>query len=160
MKLSQELNDAINFQIQHELLNQNKYLQIASYFANLQLINLSNYFTKQADHEYSHAKLFIDHLNARIGGNVLIESVEAPNLNISSIEDVGNIYVETEQGTTESIEDLYNFAMESKSFIDLSFLSSMLSEQIEEEDVAMSFKLKSSMVKDIVLFDATFESGD
>jgi ferritin len=157
MKLSQELNDAINSQIQHELLNQNKYLQIASYFANLQLMNLSNYFTKQADHEFSHAKLFIDHLNARIGGKVLIESVEAPNLTISSIEDVGNIYVETEQGTTEAIEDLYNFAMESKSFIDLPFLSKMLDEQIEEEDSAQSFKLKSSMVKDIVLFDATFE---
>ncbi len=157
MKLSQELNDAINSQIQHELLNQNKYLQIASYFANLQLMNLSNYFTKQADHEFSHAKLFIDHLNARMGGKVLIESVEASNLTISSIEDVGNIYVETEQGTTEAIEDLYNFAMESKSFIDLPFLSKMLDEQIEEEDSAQSFKLKSSMVKDIVLFDATFE---
>jgi len=88
---------------------------------------------------------------------VLIDSIEATNLSILSIEDVGNIYVETEQGTTESIEDLYNFAMESKSFIDLPFLSSMLNEQTEEEDSAMSFKLKSSMVKDLVLFDATFE---
>jgi len=157
MKLSQELNDALNNQIMHELLNQNKYLQIASYFEDLQLKNLANYFRDQADGEYNHSKLFIQHINDRIGGKVTIDSVDSPSLQISSINDVGNIFVETEEGTTEAIEELYNFALENKSFIDLPFLLSMLQEQVEEEDSALSFKLKSSMTNDLVLFDATFK---
>lgn len=157
MKLSQEFNDALNNQIVHELLNQNKYLQIASYFEDLQLKNLADYFQEQASGEYGHAKLFIQHINDRIGGKVTIQEVEAPSLQISSIVDVGNLYVETEEGTTEAIEELYNFALENKSFIDLLFLSTMLNEQVEEEDSALSFKLKSSMTNDLVLFDATFK---
>ena len=83
--------------------------------------------------------------------------VDAPIIGLSSIELIAEAYISIEEGTTESIEEIYGMALDEKSFMDLPFLSNMLSEQIEEEDSAQSFALKIKAVKDIVLFDATFE---
>lgn len=159
MKLSQELNNALNKQIIHELRNQNIYSQIASYFEDLQLKNLANYFRSQSDHEHDHSKKFIQHINDRTGGKVVIGDVMMPTISITSIEDIGNLYIQTEEETTATIENLYNIALEEKSFIDLPFLLSMLDEQREEEDSAQSFAIKAKMVNNLVLFDATFEVG-
>ena len=78
MKLSQNLNDAINQQIMLELQNQNAYMQIASIFEDMQLKNLAKFFKEQASDEYDHANLFIDHLNDRNGGKVDIGEVNSP----------------------------------------------------------------------------------
>jgi ferritin len=157
LKLSDNLNSALNEQILIELGNQNKYMQIQSYCENLQLKKLSGYFKIQADGEKDHANLFMNHINDRNGGNVILGDVEFPKTNFGSIADVGDFYVLTEQQTTESIESLYDLALSEKSYIDLPFLQSMLLEQCEEEDVSQKFAMNVKMVKDIVLFDATFE---
>lgn len=159
MKLSQELNDALNEQITHELLNSNSYAQLESYFEDLQLKNLATYFRNQSLHEKEHANKFIKYINDRTGGKVSIGEVPSPILVLNSIEDVANEYIRIEESTTESIEEIYNLAFDNKSFVDLPFLSEMLHEQVEEEDSAQEFALKIRMVKDLVLFDATFEVG-
>jgi len=157
VKLSEELNSAFNIQIVHELRNQNIYLQIASYFANIELKNLSKYFLKQAGHEKDHAEMFISHLNDRIEGQVRIGEIPAPVVNISTPESIGLVYLQVETSTTEAIEDIMDLVFESKSYIDQPFISKMLEEQVEEEDSANHFNLLINRVKDIVLFDATFE---
>lgn len=159
MRLSQELNDALCEQILQELTNANIYSQVASYFENLQLKNLADYFYKQSLDEKSHADKFIQYINDRIGGKATLGDVQFPNLTLTTPESIGNVYMSTEQQTTASIESLYELALETKSYIDLPFLSDMLSEQVLEEDEAQSFAVKISMVKDLVLFDATFEVG-
>jgi ferritin len=158
MKLSQSFNDALNQQILIELGNQNKYMQLQSYFESLQLKNLASYFKKQADGEKDHANLFMDHVNNRNGGKVVLGEVISPMVEFLSLEHVSDYYVAIERDTTESIEDLYELAFYEKSYIDLPFLNSMLSEQVEEEDISLKFAMNLRMVKDIVLFDATFEA--
>jgi ferritin len=157
MKLSQNLNDALNSQISIEYGNELKYAQIQSYFEDLQLKNLANFFKKQASGENDHANLFLDHINDRNCGKVILGEVDSPKYNFNSIEDIADFYVLTEQQTTESIESLYGLALSEMSFIDLPFLQTMLSEQVEEEDTSLRLALNLKMVKDIVLFDATFE---
>jgi ferritin len=157
MKFSSELNDAFCQQILIELGNQNKYMQVQSYLEDLQLKNLANFFKDQASGENSHANLFMDHVNDRFGGKVTIGEVNAPMMNFSSPEQVGEFYLLTEQQTTESIESLYELALSERSYIDLPFLQSMLVEQVEEEDTSQKFALNIKMVKDLVLFDATFK---
>ena len=157
MKLSNELNESINEQILHEYHNALIYAQIQSYFEDTQLKNIAEYFKKQSVHETEHAQKFIQHLNDRTGGKVSIGEVDSPNLNLSSVESVGEVYISTEQGTTESIEEIYELASDTKSFIDLPFLLEMLSEQVEEEDVANEFSLKLKNTKDLVLFDSSLE---
>lgn len=157
MKLSQTLNDAICQQILIELQNQNKYMQIQSYFEDMQLKNLADFFKTQSSGENEHANLFMNHLNDRNGGKVTLDDIDKPKTEFASISDVADFYVLTEQQTTESIESLYDLAFTEKSYIDLPFLSKMLDEQVEEEDTSQRFALNIKTVKDIVLFDATFK---
>jgi len=157
VKLSENLNDALNQQIMIELGNQNKYMQIQSLFENMQLKNLAKFFKEQSAGENDHANLFMDYINDRIGGKVKIEEVNSPIINFEDINSIADFYVKTEQETTESIESLYNLALEEKSYIDLGFLEKMLNEQVEEEDISISFATRIKACKDIVLFDATWE---
>lgn len=156
MKLSSELNDALCQQVSHELGNVTKYMQISSYFENLQLKKLSKYFLDQSNQEKEHADKFMSHINDRTGGKVIIGEIEEPQLSLTDINSVADAFVSVEEITTESIEDLYDLALNDKSYIDLGFLQSMLDEQIEEEDSANSFALKAKTTKDLVIFDATF----
>jgi ferritin len=157
LKLSQNLNDALNQQILVELGNQNKYMQIQSYFEDLQLKKLAEYFKKQADGEHDHANLFMGYINDRNGGKVTVGEVDEPKKDFIDVSNVADFYVLTEQQTTDSIESLYDLALEEKSYIDLDFLQTMLKEQVEEEDSSQKLSLNLKTVKDIVLFDATFE---
>lgn len=160
MKFSQELNDILNLQIMHELKNSNIYSQIESYFEDIQLKNLAEFFRKQSLQEKDHANKFINYVNSRTGGKVTITDIENPNLDLKSVVNVADAFVFTEELTTEKIEEILNLVLESKSYIDQPFISEMLLEQVEEEDSANAFSLKIKNVKDIVLFDAIFEVGD
>ena len=155
MKLSPELNETLNQQILQEYHNSLIYAQIQSYFESLQLKKIAEYFKKQSLHEAEHAQKFIQHLNDRTGGKVTIGEVNAPSLLLSSVESVGNVYILTEEETTESIEAIYELACDTKSFIDFPFLLSMLAEQVSEENESNEFALKLKNIKDLVLFDAT-----
>ena len=155
MKLSPELNETLNQQILQEYHNSLIYAQIQSYFESLQLKKIAEYFKKQSLHEAEHAQKFIQHLSDRTGGKVTIGEVNAPSLLLSSVESVGNVYILTEEETTESIEAIYELACDTKSFIDFPFLLSMLAEQVSEENESNEFALKLKNIKDLVLFDAT-----
>lgn len=157
MNLSASLNDALNNQIIHEYKNQLIYSQLESHFEDLQLTKIASYFKKQAQEEKSHADKFIAHINSRTGGKVTIGEVSAPDLQISDISSIGDLFVSTEEGTTESIESLYELANEDGSYIDCPFLLEMLQEQVQEEDSANEFSLKAKNVKDLILWDASFE---
>lgn len=134
-----------------------KYAQIQSMFEDMQLKNLAKFFKEQSAGENDHANLFMDYVNDRTGGKVKIEEVNAPIIEFADINSIADFYVLTEQQTTESIESLYNLALEEKSYIDLGFLTKMLDEQVEEEDTSVAFATKIKAVRDIVLFDATWE---
>jgi ferritin len=157
MRFSESLCEAFNQQILKEIGNSVKYMQIESYFEDLQLSNIAKYFRKQSDDEKQHANKFMNHINERTGGKVILGEIISPTLDINSLSDVAEIYVKAEEQTTDSIEGLYDLALTEKSYIDLGFLTEMLNEQIEEEDSASKLALNLEMVKDIVLFDATFE---
>jgi len=157
MNISPSLNDIFNQQIIHEYRNQLIYTQIESLFEVLQLKNIAKYFHEQSEHEKGHGDMIVQYLNDRTGGKVNIGEVDAPEISEFDLENIASMYVSVEEGTTESLESIYEFALENKSFIDLPFLSDMLKEQVEEEDSANVFALNIKMVKDLVLFDKSFE---
>jgi len=156
MKLSSKLNEMLVAQVHHELKNASIYRQIACYFEDMQLKNIAKYFHDAADQEFSHSKMFIQHINDRNGGKMILGEVDSPEITINSMSDVGNVFVSTEELTTEKIEDIMEEALLSKSYIDVPFIEKMLCEQVEEEDVAMEFAKKATMVTDLVLWDAAF----
>ena len=156
MKLSPELNSILNAQIMHEFKNANIYKQIQSYFEDMQLKNLAEYFKNQSQDEFNHATKFIDYINDRTGGKVTIGEVDAPKFAFMSVESVADAYMQTEELTTEKIEEIMDVVLTSKSYMDMGFVQEMLDEQVKEEDEALEFATKIKMVSDLVLFDATF----
>jgi ferritin len=156
MQLSPSMNEALNQQVIHEYTNQLIYAQIESHFEDLQLTKIAKYFRERSAEEKTHADKFIEHINARTGGKVVLSEVPSPALEIRDVSSVGDVYVQTEEGTTASIESIYELALDEKSFIDLHFILEMLQEQVSEEDEASEFALKAKNVKDLVLWDATF----
>jgi len=156
MKLSNSLNEFLNEQIIHEYRNQLIYTQIEAIFENLELKNIAKYFNEQSAQEKSHGDMIVKHISDRIGGKVKIGTVDAPDISEYSIEEIADTYVSVEQGTTESLESIFEFALENKSYIDLPFLSEMLKEQVEEEDSADNFATNIKKAKDLVQFDMLF----
>lgn len=156
MNLSTSLNESLNQQIIHEYRNQLIYAQLESYFEDLQLTKISKYFRERSAEEKTHADKFIAHINARTGGKVILSEVPSPVMGYMEISGIADLYVQTEEETTESIESIYELAQDEKSYVDLPFLLEMLSEQVSEEDEANSFSLKAKNVKDLVLWDASF----
>jgi ferritin len=156
LNLTQSLNESLNLQVVHELKNQLIYAQLESRFEDMQLIKIAKYFREKSAEEKSHADKFIAHINARTGGKVDIGDVPSPDILVTDVSAIGDLYISVEEGTTESIESIYELADEEKSHIDLPFLLEMLSEQVSEEDEANEFALKIKNVKDLILFDATF----
>jgi len=156
MKISDALNETISYQCDHELMNMVKYKMVATYFEQLKLKNLSKKFYNQADEEYQHYTEIIQYLNTR-GGKYIPTSITAPLLEISSPQEVGDIYYKVETDTTESLQSIAEMIYEEKSFIDVRFIEKYLKIQIAEEDEADTFRNSIQTVSDIVLFDATLE---
>jgi len=156
LRLTENLNDALNQQVLHEYRNMLVYKQIEGYFEDLQLKNLANYFKDQAQHEKEHGDKFVQYIQNRTGGKLSLAEVDFPNLVLGEISAIADAYVALEEQTTESIEEIYDLALSEKSYMDLGFLEEMLNEQVEEEDSAQEFTGKIKLVKDLVLFDATF----
>lgn len=156
MILSSDLNDALNEQVIREYQNMLIYKKIESYLQELELNNIAKVFHKQAEEENEHAKEFIDYINNRVGGKVVLGEIPSPEtVSITSENSIGDIYLQLEQDTTESIESIYELAVSLKSYMDLPYLLHMLENQVIEEDEALNFSKRFKMVKDLVLFDAT-----
>ena len=156
MRLSEKLNMALNYQVAHEFLNMAKYKVMQSYFEDLRLKNLSDKFSKQADEEYSHATKIINYINTRLGGKYIPQEIPNPELQISSVQDLARLYLQTEVETTESLEAIYELICEEKSFIDKDFITEMLKTQVLEEDEADEFVKKASLTNDLILLDMAY----
>ena len=157
MKLSENLNEVLNEQAGKEIFNQRKYMLLYSYFDALRLTNIAKMFLGQADEEYGHYKKIIEYLNTRLGGRHYPVEIEIPNLQINSPKECGQIFLDAELETTQSLEEIADMIYDSKSYIDVPFIQEMLGYQLIEEDEAEEFMLKINGVSDMVLFDATWE---
>lgn len=154
-KISQELNDLLNKQISHELRNSQIYRQIGSLFEDVKLTHLAKYFFEASKQEFDHSYMFSDYINSRNYARCICQ--EIPMIpQIYSINEVGGLFVKTEEETTASIEAIYEQAKVDKDGLAIKFLEEMLSEQVEEEDSAMLLKLQFDQVTDLVLFDKGF----
>ena len=80
---SQEIIDAFNVQIGHELGASNQYVSIASYFSAENLEELAQFFFRQAEEERAHAMKFV-HFILDVGGHVEIPAVPAPQPSFAS----------------------------------------------------------------------------
>ncbi|MFW6040284.1 MAG: ferritin [Thermoplasmatota archaeon] len=147
--LKENIEEAINEQINAELYSAYLYLAMAADFAEKGLDGFKHWMRLQADEEVEHAMRFFDYLNSR-GGRVKLSAVDKPkNEWESSIEAFEDAY-EHEQKVTRMINDLADLAEKEKDRATLNMLQWFIDEQVEEEESAEEIVTKLRMIGDNV----------
>ena len=132
MKISKELNYAINAQIGHELLASNIYINMAAYFNNLGLLRLSEMFFAQSEEEREHALKFIHYL-LDVESEVAVPAIDEPKTDSKSVKEAFEMALKWEKEVTARINDLMSIAIEQKDYASQDFLRWFVTEQVEEE---------------------------
>lgn len=130
--ISEKLEAALNEQINFEFYSSNAYLAMAAYCASEDLDGFANFFTVQAQEENFHAMKIFHFMNA-MGNRVLIDKVDAPRNEFTSIMDVFREGYKHEQEVTKRIYNLADIASQEREHATSSFLKWFIDEQIEEE---------------------------
>ncbi len=149
--MNKKLVDAINTQINYEILSAHVYLAMQSYISTLGLDGFENWFGIQFEEELAHARKFIKYLNDR-GARVEIRGFEDTRNEFSSILEVLEVSLAHEKGVTSRINDIMSLAHEVKDYATVSFLQWYVDEQVEEEDNFTKLIEKVKLVKDAGLY--------
>ncbi|CAN0299943.1 unnamed protein product [Lampetra planeri] len=130
---SQEVEAAINRQVNQELYASYVYLSLASYFDrdDVALKNFHKFFKELSEEEREHAEKLLAYQNKR-GGRVLLQDVKKPER-----DEWGNgleamqAALQLEKNVNQSLLDLHGLATEKKDPQLCDFLKDFLDEQVE-----------------------------
>lgn len=137
MKLSKNLSEAFNAQVNAEMWSSNLYLSMAVYFKKQGLNGFAHWMQKQADEELEHAHDMIDFCLDR-GGNIEIQQVNVvPSGWGSALEVFEHVY-KHETYVSELIDKMVDIAESDKDHAAKDFLYKYVREQVEEESTAKS----------------------
>jgi len=145
--LSQIMQDAINEQINNELLSSYSYLSMAVWCEREQFIGCAHWMRLQSEEEHIHAMRLVDFLLAR-NVKVILRSIAQPEIDFESVAQVFDKALAQERIVTEQIDGLYELAFKEKAFAALVELEWFISEQVEEEKTAREIVHKFHLVKD------------
>ncbi|MCI6271669.1 MAG: ferritin [Erysipelotrichaceae bacterium] len=142
--LNEKTKELLNSQINKEFYSAYLYLAFANYFDNNGLDGFANYFKIQAQEERDHALLFLEFLQNN-GILPMLEGIEKPNQNFSSIKEVLQEALNHEKYVTASINTIYDEAINNKDYRTTQFLDWFVKEQLEEEKSADDLLVKWDM---------------
>jgi len=130
--IHQDLQNALNQQINQEFTAAYNYLAMSAYFDTQNLDGFANWMQLQHDEEQVHGMKLLRYLQDR-GGEVLLEGIDSPRLEYGSPLEVFQISLEMECENTASINNLYELASKHNDHATTSHLQWFLDEQVEEE---------------------------
>ena len=127
-----ELEDALNSQINQELTAAYNYLGMSNYFDTQNLDGFAKWMMLQHDEEHEHAMRLLNYLQDR-GGRVKLTAIPAPQSEFDTPLQVFEKALDTEVENTRSINELYEIALRLNDHATKSHLQWFLDEQVEEE---------------------------
>jgi ferritin len=130
--ISDKMVKGITRQINREIYSGYFYLAMASYAQDAGLAGVANWFNIQLQEELSHSKKLYDYLQQQ-NVRVMLESIESPPQDFSSITDLFKQTLEHEKKVTAMINDLINMAIDQKDRATEIMLQWFVTEQVEEE---------------------------
>lgn len=134
--LSDDIQSAINRQIDLELAGSHYYLALSTWCEEQGFRGAAAWLRRQSLEERGHALKLIDYLGDR-GGKVKLGAVPKPKAEPKSLLDVFHAVLEQERDVTQAIHDLYKKSESSKGEPSLEVLLHwFITEQVEEERVA------------------------
>ncbi len=132
MKINDKLSNGLNEQIAKEFYSEYLYLAMAVHFEDQNLEGFANWMYKQAEEEHQHGMKILKYLVER-GNSVVIDKIEKPNFDSSSVKTIFEQALQHEQFVTKSINDLMDLAIETNDHATKNFLIWFVDEQVEEE---------------------------
>lgn len=143
--MKENVQYAINDQIQAEYESAYIYLAMSAYMESLNLSGFANWLRIQWQEETLHAMKLYDFLLRR-GGRVELRSIPAPPSDYGSPMDLFQKVLEHEQYITQRIHRLYSLAVQEKDYALQTLLHWYIDEQVEEEDNASQIIEKLKML--------------
>jgi bacterioferritin B len=131
MLISEKMNAELNAQAGRELGASNQYMNIAAYFDNEGLPELSAFFFRQSGEERQHALRFVNYV-LDAGGKVAVPAIDAPPSDIGSAERAVQLSLDWEMEVTQQINTLMDLAIKQNDHITQEFLRWFVDEQLEE----------------------------
>lgn len=154
--IGENIQTALNKQLNAELYSSYLYLSMSAYFQSISLSGFANWMRVQAQEELVHTMKFYDFINGR-GGRVTLQPVEGPPTQWSSPLDVFVNTYKHEQKVTGLINDLVNLAIKEDDHATNIFLQWFITEQVEEEasadEVVQKLKLMGDAKGGLFMFD-------
>jgi ferritin len=154
--IKEQMEKAINDQMNAELYSAYLYFSMAAYFDSVNLKGFSSWMRVQAMEEQAHTKKFYDYLTSR-GGRVVLSEIAAPPSEWTTPLAAFEHALEHEQMVTGRINDLVDLSIELKDHATNSFLKWYVDEQVEEEEsadeVIQSLKLNENNPGGLFIID-------
>jgi ferritin len=138
---------ALNEQIRVEFYSWYSYLSMSAWCSRKQLNGCARWLRAQAQEEYTHAMKLYEFLVDR-DAEVQLQPIDSPKEEFDSIVNVFECALEQEVENSRRIDNLFQLALEQKSFASLVELQWFVTEQVEEEKSARENLTKIKMVKD------------
>ena len=132
MRISSEIEKAINDQISYEASSAYAYIAMGSWCERIGYNGSAAFFFEQASEENIHMLKFIHYLN-NAGAEAIIPAIEKPQDKFDSLESTFQAGLKSEQTVTKLIYNLVDMTEKAKDRATYSFLQWFVAEQIEEE---------------------------
>ncbi|MBS3816731.1 MAG: ferritin [Candidatus Thermoplasmatota archaeon] len=145
--IDEEMEEALNDQINAELYSAYIYLSMASEFASRSLDGFEAWMHSQFIEEINHGMRLYQYVNSR-GGRVELDEIEKPKVEWDSPLEVFKDTYEHEQYVTDRINELADLAEEKNDRATLQMLQWFIDEQVEEEESAEEILDKLEMIGD------------
>jgi ferritin len=133
--LKENLQAAINDQIQKELYSGYLYLAMSAYCEAEGWSGFAHWMREQAEEEQEHAMRLFHYVNER-GGRVILAAIDQPPTEFGTPLEIFEAVYAHEQKVTASIDALYELALEVDDYATQIELQWFITEQVEEEDSA------------------------
>jgi ferritin len=145
--LKENIQNALNQQVNAEMYSAYLYLAMSSYFESVNLKGFANWMQVQAQEEMVHAMKFYTYIFER-GGRVTLSAIEAPPKQWESPLAVFESTLQHEKKVTGMINGLVDLATSEKDHATCNFLQWFVAEQVEEEASADGMVQKIKLVGD------------
>ncbi|MHC5310247.1 ferritin [Myroides sp. LJL116] len=136
-RLSSELTSALNDQITLEAFSSQVYLMLSCWADQANMAGVSSFLMRHAQEERVHMAKIIEYVQER-GAKVTIQAIQAPGSEPKSLLECFEMVFQQEVKNTEAIHNIVTLAFEQKDWATWNFLQWLVSEQREEEKLALS----------------------
>lgn len=158
--LNPKIQDALNDQLNFELVSAYLYMSMIAYFESINLQGMANWMRIQAQEEMQHVNKFFDYINER-DGKVILSDIAMLKTEWSSALEAFEDSLAHEEKVTARINKLVDLSIHESDHATNAFLQWFVNEQVEEEASVKTVvdKLKFVAENPVAIFMVDQELG-